>query len=282
LWVGGTIVLQPKFSASRFWPVSQKHRCTWTSMVPFCLKALMSLPKPETHTYRYWGNGACDMPTDTHFGVRTIGWWGMTETITHGSVGSAFRADAPMSMGRPSPGYELHVLDEEGVPVKPGEVGDLFVRGVRGVSLFLEYAHDPAATAAAFRPDGLFVTGDRVRLGIDGYLYFADRSKDMLKVGGENIAASEIERVIAAVPGVAEVAIAAKPHPMLTEAPVAFVIAQKADDTLVARISQACLVSLASFKQPHEIRIVESLPRVTLEKVSKAALRALLASEAKP
>jgi acyl-CoA synthetase (AMP-forming)/AMP-acid ligase II len=109
--------------------------------------------------------------------------------------------------------------------VGPGETGDLFIEGVRGVSLFAEYAGDPAATAAAFREDGLFITGDRVRLGEDGYLYFADRSKDMLKIGGENVAASEIERVIGAVAGVSEVAVVAKHHDMLDEVPVAFVIA---------------------------------------------------------
>ena len=99
----------------------------------------------------------------------------------------------------------------------------------------------------------------------------------MLKVGGENVAASEIERVIAAVPGVAEVAVVAKRHPMLDEAPVAFVIpAAGAPAELEAQIFAACGQALASFKQPHEVRLVDSLPRSTLEKVAKAELRALL------
>jgi crotonobetaine/carnitine-CoA ligase len=280
LWAGATVVLQPRFSASRFWPVSLKHGCTWTSMVPFCLKALMEHPRPEAHSYRYWGNGACELPTDAHFGVKTIGWWGMTETVTHGVVGAAGHANAPMSMGRPSPAYGIVILDDDDRPVAPGRTGNLYVRGVRGLSLFLEYAGDPAATAAAFRPDGLFVTGDRVRLGEDGFLYFADRSKDMLKVGGENVAASEIERVVAGVAGVREVAVVAKRHPMLDEAPVAFVIpVDLADTALPDRIHAACKDALAEFKRPHEVRLVETLPRATLEKVAKAELRALLAAE---
>jgi crotonobetaine/carnitine-CoA ligase len=282
LWAGASVVLQPRFSASRFWPVSLKHGATWTSMVPFCLKALAAQPRPERHSYRHWGNGVCEPPTDRLFGVKTIGWWGMTETIAHGTVGSPRRRDAPMSMGRPAPGYEIHVLDADGAPVRPGEVGDLFVGGQRGVSLFLEYAGDPAATAAAFREDGLFITGDRVRLGEDGCLYFADRAKDMLKVGGENVAASEIERVIAGVPGVAEVAVVAMRHPMLDEAPAAFVIPQPGrGPELAEAIQAACASALAVFKRPHLVRLVDSLPRSTLEKVAKAELRALLNAEAK-
>jgi crotonobetaine/carnitine-CoA ligase len=283
LWAGASIVLQPRFSASRFWPVSLRRRCTWTSMVPFCLKALMEQERPQSHFYRHWGNGVCDPPTDAAFGVRTIGWWGMTETIAHGIVGSPHQPDAPMSMGRPSPAYEIHVLGEDGLPVGPGEVGDLFVRGRRGVSLFLEYADDAAATAAAFREDGLFITGDRVRLGADGALYFADRSKDMLKVGGENVAASEIERVVGAVAGVRETAVVGRRHPMLDEVPVAFVIPASTDDAgLVARIMDAAREHLAPFKRPHEVRLVAALPRSTLEKVAKAELRAILARDRDP
>jgi carnitine-CoA ligase len=275
-WAGATVVLQPKFSASRFWPVSLKHGATWTSMVPFCLKALARLPVPPDHSYRHFGNGICDPPTDALFGVKTIGWWGMTETMTHGTVGSAFEPDVPMSMGRPSPAYQIHVVGEDGAPVGPGETGDLLVGGVRGLSLFLEYADDPAATAAAFRPDGLFITGDRVRLDDNGVMFFADRSKDMLKVGGENVAASEIERVIGGVAGVGEVAVVAKSHPMLDEVPVAFVIAPGGTEGLEAAIMAACRDQLASFKQPHEVRFVDSFPRATLEKVAKAELRKMV------
>ncbi|MDE2562853.1 MAG: AMP-binding protein [Sphingomonadales bacterium] len=280
LWAGGTAVLVPRFSASRFWPVSLRHGATWTSLVPFCVKALMGFPVPENHSYRLWGNAICAPPTDAHFRVQTIGWWGMTETITHGTVGIVGHDNAPLSMGRPAPGYEIHVRREDGQPAGPGEVGDLLVRGVRGVSLFLEYASNPEATAAAFTEDGLFITGDRVMRGLDGWFYFADRSKDMLKVGGENVAASEIERVILTVPGVAEVAVVAMRHAMLDEVPAAFVIpAPDGAEALEERIMAACARALASFKQPHLVRLVDSLPRSTLEKVAKAELRAMLAAE---
>ena len=281
LWAGGTIVLQPKFSASRFWPISLKHRCTWTSLVLFCIRALNEHPVPEHH-YRYWGMPLCDPPSGARFHVKSVGWWGMTETITHGIVGSTRLPNVPNSMGRAAPGYEVFVLDSEGQPVKPGAAGDLFIRGIPGVSLFQEYLEDPEATRAAFRSDGLFITGDRVRVDLDGGLFFADRSKDMLKVGGENVAASEVERVILAVPGVREVAVVGRPHAFLGETVVAFIIptaAAASDATLKDRAAEACGISLASFKRPTEVRIVEEFPRATLEKVSKAELRRLLMSE---
>jgi crotonobetaine/carnitine-CoA ligase len=281
LWAGGTVVLQPKFSASRFWPLSLKHRCTWTSLVRFCVRALEEHPVPEHH-YRYWGMPLCEPPSDAKFHVKSIGWWGMTETVTHAIVGSTRLPNVPNSMGRAAPGYEVFVLDSEGQPVKPGAVGDLFIRGVPGVSLFREYVDDLEATRTAFRTDCLFITGDRVRVGIDGELYFADRSKDMLKVGGENVAASEVERVILTVSGVREVAVVGRPDIVLGETIVAFIIptaAATSDLTLKARAMEACNISLASFKRPAEVRIVEEFPRATLEKVSKVELRRMLMSE---
>jgi carnitine-CoA ligase len=100
-------------------------------------------------------------------------------------------------MGRAAPGCEVFVLDPKGQPVSPGAVGDLFIRGIPDVSLFQEYVDDPQATQAAFRSDGQFITGDRVRLGLNGELYFADRSKDMLKVGGSAAKTSRLLRLSA-------------------------------------------------------------------------------------
>ena len=277
LWAGGTIILQPRFSASRFWPVAVKHRCTWTSIVPFCAKALLAHEVPPAHSFRQWGNAYSAPPEDEHFRVHTIGWWGMTETITHGIVGLCGFANARLSMGRPAPEYQVRLQNDAGGPAEPGETGNLAIRGVRGLSLFAEYLDDPAATAAAFDQDGFLLTGDRALRDADGFFYFADRAKDMLKVGGENVSAAEIERVIIGVPGVRDVAVVGRSDPLLDEVPVAFVVAQdSADLGLTARIMSACANALASFKAPREVRVVEEFPRATLEKVSKAKLRAML------
>jgi crotonobetaine/carnitine-CoA ligase len=278
LWAGGTVVLQPRFSASRFWPAALAHGCTWTSIVPFCARALLAHEVPPAHSFRHWGNAVCALPEDAQFRVRTIGWWGMTETVTHGIVGLCGFPNAPLSMGRAAPEYEVRLLNDAGAPAAPGETGNLAIRGMRGLSLFAAYLDDPAATAAAFDAHGFLLTGDRAIRDAEGFFFFAERAKDMMKVGGENVSAAEIERVIIAVPGVREAAVVGRPDPLLDEVPVAFLLpTDPADPTLIERVAAACTRCLASFKQPKELRVLEEFPRVTLEKVSKANLRAMLA-----
>lgn len=280
LWVGGSIVVQPRFSASRFWAVSLKHRCTWTSMVPFCLRALMEHPVPETHHYRLWGNGVASLPTDAHFRVRTIGWWGMTETITHGVISDVNVPAPPMSIGKPATSYEIAIVNDDGAPSAVGETGGLLIRGIPGLSLFKEYLNNPQATEESYDENGFFITGDRVQLLADGYIRFADRDKDMLKVGGENVAASEIERVVMTVPGIQECAVVARKDKMLDEVPVAFLLVPggeaAAPADLKEKVMAACRQGLADFKHPRDIRIVAELPRSTLEKIAKAELRKIV------
>lgn len=278
MWAGGSYVLMPRFSASRFWDIAIRNKCTWASMLPFFCKALMQQPMPAKHHFRKFGMSANEPPFDAHFGVHSIGWWGMTETLSHGIVGDHMLRNRPMTTGRPASGYEIRVIHEDGTPVASGETGHLECRGTRGIQMFLEYLGNPNATTDSFTPDGWFKTGDRVRLETDGYITFADRDKDMLKVGGENVAASEIERVIAQVPGVYENAVVAQKHKMLDEVPVAFVIA--APDVpaanhaeLSAAVIAFCREKLADFKVPRAVYVVPDMPRSTLEKIHKAELR---------
>ncbi len=260
-----------------------EHGCTWASIVGFCANALANQEVPGNHVFRQWGSGVNAPPTDAVLGVRTMGWWGMTETITHGIVGLPGRDNRPLSIGRPAPEYEIRIT-EEGRLCEPGQTGELAIRGVRGLSLFAEYLNNPQATADAFDEHGYFLTGDRVRIAEDGTLFFADRSKDMLKVGGENVAASEVEAVIQKVADVVEVAVVGARDPMLDEVPVAFVRLRDgfAGDpaAVLEQVRAACKHALADFKQPRSVRLVEDFPRATLEKIAKAKLRAQLEAEA--
>jgi crotonobetaine/carnitine-CoA ligase len=167
--------------------------------------------------------------------------------------------------------------------VEPGETGELTIRGIPGVSLFKEYLNNPEATAASYDDAGYFKTGDRVGLLADGFIRFGDRSKDMLKVGGENVAASEIEQAIMTLPEVAEVAVVGRKHKMLDEVAVAFVLPRAglaaAAPDLAERVIATCRAKLASFKVPAEVRLVDALPRSTLEKIAKAELRQWLARD---
>jgi crotonobetaine/carnitine-CoA ligase len=280
LWVGATCVIQPRFSASRFWPVALEHGCTWSSTIPFCMKALLEHEVPKHHTFRLWGTAVCEPPPFAVFGIKIIGWWGMTETITHGIIGEVDQPNTPMSIGRAATEYGIRITDDDGAPTQVGDTGNLSIGGVPGLSLFREYLHNEKATRESFDEHGYFLTGDRVTLLDHGFIRFGDRAKDMLKVGGENVAASEIEQVIAVVPGVREAAVVGKMHPMLDEVPVVFIIPQagveRAPPDLHDDVMAACRRALADFKVPREIRFVDEMPRSTLEKVAKAELRKML------
>lgn len=273
IWVGGTYVLQPRFSVSQFWPVALKNNVTWACMIPFCVKALSEVPVPE-HSFRFWSPAVSFPSLEAHFGLRLIGLYGMTETITQPIAADPDRPGPEMGIGRVAAGYDIAIRREDGSDAGPDEIGDLFIKGVRGMSLFKEYLHDPQATEKSFDVDGWFYTGDRIRMDANGDLFFADRNKDMLKVGGENVAASEIELIMIQSGIVSEAAVIGKPHDMLDEVPVAFVILNSGDQgDAASRLIALCNEHLADFKVPREVYIVEDMPRSLLNKISKKDLR---------
>src|SRR6202008_2028353 len=150
---------------------------------------------------------------------------------------------------RRPPKSPLRSADAEGTPTQVGDTGNLSIKGIPGLSLFAEYLHNEKATRESFDEHGFFLTGDRVTLLENGFVRFGDRAKDMLKVGGENVAASEIEQVIAVIPGVREDAVVANHHPMLDEVPVAFIIPQEGVANMPAdlqdNVMAACKSALA-------------------------------------
>jgi crotonobetaine/carnitine-CoA ligase len=279
-WSGGTIVVQPRFSSSRFWDVCMNHKVTWASMIPFGFKALMGQPVPDHHM-RFWGGPASLPAIGAHFNVKTIGWWGMTETLTHGIVTDVDHPGPHGTLGRVAPEYEIQLRKEDGQLAGPGEKGVLHIRGVRGVSLFKEYYRNEEANQKSFDENGWFDTGDLVRMDENGWLYFSDREKDMLKVGAENVAASEIESVIMQTGLADECAVVAQKHYMLDEVPVVFVIpSAKARELEAEAVQQMiidhCVENLADFKVVRSVHLVDELPRSTLEKIAKNELRARL------
>ncbi|WP_370309847.1 AMP-binding protein [Sinimarinibacterium flocculans] len=276
LWAGASAVLTPRFSASRFWEISVRQRCTWASMSPFPIRALLTQPDPPAHDYRVWTFAGDLAMVHERWGIRTTGWYGMTETVSACISTEQGFTGPEGAMGRPRPEYEISVRRDDGSEAGPDEPGRLYVRGVPGLSLFHEYLHDPEATAAAFDDDGWFETGDEVVARPQGELFFVGRTKDMLKVGGENVAAIEIETVIATVPGVVECAVVGKPDDMRDELPVAFVVAERPGAELEAAIRACCEDKLSAFKRPHEIRFIERLPTGLLGKILKKDLRAML------
>ncbi len=273
LWVGGSYILQPRFSKSQFWSAAIKYQATWASMIPFCVKALVAEDVPK-HNFRLWLAAVSIPQLEEHFGIPIGGLYGMTETVTQAIVCDPQHRGPFMCIGRVSPGYEISIRREDGSDIDPQETGDLFIRGVRGISLFKEYLKNHEATNECFDAEGWFNTGDRIHMDQNGDLFFSERTKDMLKVGAENVAASEIESVIQESGWVDEVAVVGQKHHMLDEVPVAFIsLLDGAPESIKERLIEWCQQHLASFKVIHDVHVVVDFPRSTLEKIAKNKLR---------
>lgn len=276
LGVGATAVLMPKWSTSRFWDVVTRHGVTYTSIIPFVFQALGNPERPKEHTLKAGVFGLIMPQLDEMFGIEMYAAYGMTETVTHAISGKPSEQLPLRSMGHVTPGYEIAVVDKDtGALCGEGETGELWLRGTRGIQLFLEYFDNSEANAAAFA-DGWFKTGDMVQMGAGGNVFYQERDKDLLKVGGENVSAREVEDLVGTVPGVAQVQVVGKHHDFLDQVVVAFVItAPGAPDhaTLEADVIDACKQKLASFKVPRAVYVVDGFPVGTLDKVLKNKLR---------
>jgi crotonobetaine/carnitine-CoA ligase len=279
LGVGGTVVLQPKFSASRFWEVIAKHSVTHISLIPFVIKAAFEQGIPESHTVRVGVFGLIMPVLDQMMGMRVVAAYGMTELVTHCIRSNPFEQYPDLAMGKVAPGYEFLIVKEDGSLAGVGEMGELWIRGQRGISVFLEYYGNAEATEKFFTEDGWCRTGDDVRLLEDGNIVYCDRDKDALKVGGENVSAREVEDTIrAAGAPLEDVAVVAKKHDMLDMVPVAFVILadKSADhDAIAEQLLGACRTNLADFKVPRAVYFVDEFPTAELGKISKKDLREL-------
>jgi crotonobetaine/carnitine-CoA ligase len=283
LGAGATAVLMPKWSTSRFWSMITKHGITHISLMPFAIPTIMDAEaRPEEHTLRIGVFGLVMPMLDELLGIEVYAAFGMTETVTHSITGKPKEQLPDRSMGHVSPGYEIAVVDQDtGKLCAEGEAGELWLRGTRGIQLFLEYFDNPEANGKAFE-DGWFKTGDIVKMGENGNVFYQERDKDLLKVGGENVSAREVEELVGTVPGVAQVAVVGKHHEFLDQVVVAFVIAAPgAPDhaELEAAVIATCKQSLADFKVPRAVYLVDEFPTGTLDKLLKNKLREMADAE---
>ena len=178
--------------------------------------------------------------------------------------------------GHPLPGCEVRIADPEtGAEAAVGEPGEI---QVRSFGLFSEYLNDPEKTAAAFDADGWYRTGDRGALDADGRLRFLGRLKDMLKVGGENVAAAEIESLLSTHPAVKLVQIVGVPDARLEEVPAAFVELRAGHEATAEELIAFCAQRIARFKVPRHVRFVSEWP-MSATKIQKGPLRERLIAE---
>jgi fatty-acyl-CoA synthase len=178
--------------------------------------------------------------------------------------------------GRPLPGMEVRAIDPEtGRDAGPGEIGEAVFRGV---SRLLRYHRDPEYTAAAIDADGWFRSGDMIRIDEEGRISFVGRLKDMLKVGGENVSAAEVEDLLATHPAVKIVQVVAAPDARLGEVACAFVELQDGATASEADLIEHCLGTISTFKVPRYVRFVSAWP-MSGTKIQKFRLREMIAAD---
>ncbi len=260
LAAGATLLLEPRFSASRFWPVVRDSRATEVNTIAAVMNILIRRPRteytPGHHLQKLYGGPFSEEAYRVfheEFHVATlIEGYGMSEVP--GVLNNPFPGPHRIgSMGRPSrhPDHaisfaEMKVVDEAGDDVPAGQVGELVVR----TPIVMQgYYREPAQTAGAFR-DGWFLTGDLGRKDADGYFWFMARKKDLIRKRGENISGAELDRVISSHPDVLEAAAIAVPSD-LGEDDILVVVVPKPEAVLAARdIADWCRERLAPFKVP--------------------------------
>ena len=207
-----------------------------------------------------------------------VGTYGLTEAA--GTICTS-RPDDPWEarrfrLGAPLPGWEVRIVDPDTrAPLPPGQKGEI---EARGPGMLAGYFRAPDKTAEVLTADGWMKTGDLGSLDENGQIMFHGRTKDMLKVGGENVAAAEIEAALATHPAVKLAQVVGVPHPRLLEVPAAFIELQPGARVIAEELVAHCRGRIASFKLPRHVRFVTEWPMST-SKIQKFRLRAMLADE---
>jgi fatty-acyl-CoA synthase len=278
---GATVIIHQVFDAAAVVEEIERSRVTTVWLAPAMVNAIMALPDVEQRdlsSVRVIINGGEKMPIPLIERIqRTFpsAWfadaYGLTETVSGDTFLDRDSLVSKLgSVGRSCLYLELDIWDERGRSVSSGERGEIVLRGPK---VFAGYWRDPDATAAAFA-GGWFHTGDVGVRDDDGYLFIVDRLKDMIVSGGENIASSEVERVLYEHDAVLEVAVVARPDDRWGEVPVAFVVLRDGASATEDDLLEGCRAQLAKFKVPKDVTLMDALPRNPSGKVLKRELRA--------
>jgi fatty-acyl-CoA synthase len=280
LWLGGTLCILRDFDAAAVLATIEREKLTGVWLAPAMLNMVLSSPVRTRHdvsTLR-WCIGGGEKTPESRIrafggvfpGARYIDAYGLTETCSGDTFMPAGMELAKIgSTGRPTPHLELEIRTADGIAVGPNIEGEICLRGPKVTK---GYWRDPAKTSASFWGDW-FRTGDIGYLDADGFLYITDRVKDMIISGGENIASSEVERVIYQLPQVREAAVVGVADPKWGERPVAVVVIDPGQSLDYASLAAHCRAHLAGFKVPDRLVLRDSLPRNPSGKVLKRALR---------
>jgi long-chain acyl-CoA synthetase len=271
----------PKFSPEAFCETVDRERVTHTVLVPTMINLLTQfadLKKYDLTSLEYLGYGGSPIaPELIHStrkmlpGTKLVQVYGLSETgFLAGLQDHEHTENRLTSCGRPCPGIEVQVVDDEGKEVATGQHGELVARGA---NVTRGYWNNLKETNAVFR-DGMFRSGDIGYQDADGYIYILDRLKDMIVTGGENVYSGEVEAVIYQHPAVKEVAVFGIPDPKWGELVMAFVVLRPGKALSADELISFCRLSLANYKVPRRVEFSETeLPKNGSGKILKRNLR---------
>jgi acyl-CoA synthetase (AMP-forming)/AMP-acid ligase II len=296
-YIGAHIVLQRRLDAAEFLRTIHSHRIT-TFMLPVPSQYIALLDDPafgsaDLRSLRVIGYGGAVFPVPlvermiASFPCNIFGIYGALESggfttylmpDDHTLEGIAqaereTRIQRLRSCGREGLHADVRVIDEDGREKAPGEVGELIIRTD---AMIRDYWNRPGEIEKALR-DGWFHTGDGAWMDDERYIFMSDRIKDVVRSGGMNISAVEVEEVLLDDPAVAEAAVVGIAHPYWTEALIAVVVLKPPATSDEQSLLERCKKSLANYKVPKRIVFTESLPKNTMDKVVKRELRERLA-----
>jgi malonyl-CoA/methylmalonyl-CoA synthetase len=276
LLAGGSMLFLPAFDAGEV--IRLLPDATAMMGVPTFYTRLLARPdftRELVAHIRLFVSGSAPLSAETHreFEARTghliLERYGMTET----NMNTSNPYDGPRvpgSVGPPLPGVEIRIADATGAELPGGEVGMI---EIRGPNVCKGYWRMPDKSEEAFRGDGFFISGDLGLIDEAGYVRIVGREKDLIITGGLNVYPAEVEAAIEAIPGVAECAVIGVPHPDFGEGVVAVAIARPDAGLGERAILSALAGSLAGYKRPKRIFLVDALPRNAMGKVLKKSLR---------
>jgi acyl-CoA synthetase (AMP-forming)/AMP-acid ligase II len=274
LTMGGCVVVPASADAEELWRVVDEEAITIGSFPG--LKAALEQPgKPGSLRVVFGGANmesakTLDLMTEVVPQATFRGVYGSTEAgnFVTLSTGDEER-ERPGTIGRPLFGFDVAILGSDDQELPVGEAGEL---GLRGPSTMLGYWRLPEASADALR-NGWLHTGDVMRLDQDGFLYFVDRSKDMIKPGGENVYSIEVETALLQHPAVVDCAVVGVPDSRWGEAVKAIVVLAPGQTLTIDELDAHCRAVLAGYKRPRWYELTEAIPRSPIGKIVKKDLR---------
>jgi acyl-CoA synthetase (AMP-forming)/AMP-acid ligase II len=286
-YAGQTVVVMERFRAEEALRLIEKHKASFSSMVPTMYNRLKNMPKDvfdkyDTSSMKNLLQSSAPLPFSTKqwiienfksAGLHEV--YGGTEAGAVTYLPPEEQLNRPGSVGMALPTIDIRLVDDEGADVSQGEIGQFVSRPREGAMLgkVTEYYKDEKSTKKSFK-DGWFYSGDMARMDEDGFYYLVDRKFDMIISGGENIYPAEIEGVLYRHPKIVECAVIGVPDDEWGESVKAVVVLKEGETADEQEIIDYCRESLAGYKIPRSVGFTDELPKTDTGKILKKIIKA--------